>query len=263
MRARQSRWPRLRTAYARTMDLSRPVVGSRGRRRRPAQRHRSRQRRLRRGHRSTSPVTGRTTPKFAPATVRSCTATRLPRTPPADGRRRWITLDGIFYQADVWLDGAYLGDPEGYFFQPQLRRHVAVRASTTSTCSPSKSPARRRPAPRGVATSPASSSPDGIGSNRNPGGIWRPVHMYDTGPVRIDRLRVLCRDADARRAHLRIATRLDSDRLTAGHHAHASSTANRSTTSTSRSLRVETTSSGRSTSAIRRSGGHVRSAINR
>ncbi|MFT6813900.1 MAG: beta-mannosidase, partial [Ilumatobacter sp.] len=35
---------------------------------------------------------------------------------PADGARRWITLDGIFYQADVWLDGAYLGDPEGYFF---------------------------------------------------------------------------------------------------------------------------------------------------
>jgi beta-galactosidase/beta-glucuronidase len=25
-------------------------------------------------------------------------------------------LDGIFYQADVWFDGAYLGDPEGYFF---------------------------------------------------------------------------------------------------------------------------------------------------
>ena len=23
---------------------------------------------------------------------------------------------GVFYQADVWLDGAYLGDPEGYFF---------------------------------------------------------------------------------------------------------------------------------------------------
>ena len=33
----------------------------------------------------------------------------------ADGRRRWLTLDGVFYQADVWLDGAYLGDAEGYF----------------------------------------------------------------------------------------------------------------------------------------------------
>ncbi len=35
---------------------------------------------------------------------------------PAEGRRRFVQLDGIFYQADVWLDGAYLGDPEGYFF---------------------------------------------------------------------------------------------------------------------------------------------------
>ena len=30
----------------------------------------------------------------------------------------------------------------------------------------------------------------------NPGGLWRPVRIERTGPVRIDRLRVLCRDAD-------------------------------------------------------------------
>jgi len=34
---------------------------------------------------------------------------------PAHGERVWVVFDGIFYQADVWLDGAYLGDPEGYF----------------------------------------------------------------------------------------------------------------------------------------------------
>ena len=33
-----------------------------------------------------------------------------------EGRRHFVTFDGVFYQADVWLDGAYLGDPEGYFF---------------------------------------------------------------------------------------------------------------------------------------------------
>ena len=32
----------------------------------------------------------------------------------------------------------------------------------------------------------------------NPGGLWRPVHVYDTGPVRVERFRVLCRDADGR-----------------------------------------------------------------
>jgi beta-mannosidase len=134
--------------------------------------------------------------------------------PPADGRRRWITLDGIFYQADVWLDGAYLGDPEGYFTSHSFDVTSLSRIddehvlAVELTCSPQNSTAGRRNI-TGIFQ-----APDGIGSNRNPGGIWRPVHMYDTGPVQIDRLRVLCRDADARRAHLRIATRLDSDRLT-------------------------------------------------
>jgi beta-mannosidase len=134
--------------------------------------------------------------------------------PPAEGRRRWITFDGIFYQADVWLDGAYLGDPEGYFIShsfdvTSLSRidHEHVVAIEV-TCSPQSGTTGRRNITGIFQT------PDGIGPSRNPGGIWRPVSLYDTGPVRIDRLRVLCRDADARRAHLRIATRLDSDRLT-------------------------------------------------
>ena len=42
---------------------------------------------------------------------------RFTMPPPDELRRRWITLDGIFYQADVFLDGAYLGDPEGYFLR--------------------------------------------------------------------------------------------------------------------------------------------------
>ncbi len=139
---------------------------------------------------------------------------RFTASPPAEGRRRWITLDGIFYQADVWLDGAYLGDPEGYFLGHSFDvtslsrfgdQHVLA---VEVTCSPQSGTAGRRNI-TGVFQTPA-----GIGSNRNPGGLWRPVSLYDTGPVQIDRLRVLCRDADTRRAHLRIATRLDSDRLT-------------------------------------------------
>jgi beta-mannosidase len=134
--------------------------------------------------------------------------------PPPDGRRRWITLDGIFYQADVWLDGAYLGDPEGYFFShtfdvTSLSRfddgHVLA---IEVTCSPQSGTSGRRNI-TGVFQTPSA-----IGSTRNPGGLWRPVSLYDTGPVHIDRLRVLCRDADARRAHLRVSTRIDSDRLT-------------------------------------------------
>ncbi|MFM7871386.1 MAG: hypothetical protein ACKPBG_06855, partial [Actinomycetota bacterium] len=32
-----------------------------------------------------------------------------------DTGRLFVVVDGLFYQGDIWLDGAYLGDPEGYF----------------------------------------------------------------------------------------------------------------------------------------------------
>ncbi|MFV0307263.1 MAG: glycoside hydrolase family 2 protein [Desertimonas sp.] len=136
---------------------------------------------------------------------------RFTMTPPEPGRRRWVTFNGIFYQADVWLDGAYLGDPEGYFFPhsfdiTSLSRlgedHVlAVELS----CRPEPSSGHRRNITGLFQQSEA------MDQDWNPGGIWAPVIVYDTGPVRIDRLRVLCRDADDTRAHVRVAARLDSD----------------------------------------------------
>src|SRR5439155_13768288 len=43
-----------------------------------------------------------------------------------------------------------------------------------------------------------------------PGGIWRPVRVDDTGPVRISRLRTLCREATDARAVVRFAAELDA-----------------------------------------------------
>ena len=68
---------------------------------------------IRRGPRSTCP-SGVVIPSSRPAMGR-CSTAGLRADGPPDSRRRWLTLGGIFYQADVWLDGAYLGDPEGYF----------------------------------------------------------------------------------------------------------------------------------------------------
>ncbi|MFK8026008.1 MAG: glycoside hydrolase family 2 protein [Ilumatobacter sp.] len=128
---------------------------------------------------------------------------------PADGRRRWITFDGIFYQGDAWLDGAYLGDPEGYFFPHSFDVTALARIgeehvlAVEIACAPQS---QRRTNVTGVLQ-----SWDGLSPNWNPGGLWRTVRMYDTGPVRIDRMRALCRDADARRAHVVLAASFDSD----------------------------------------------------
>ena len=131
--------------------------------------------------------------------------------PPGAGERRFITLEGILYQADVWLDGAYLGDPEGYFFPhtfeiTQLARLAADHVLAIEVACP---PQRERTAKRNITGTLQHS--DMIDPAWNPGGLWRPVRVDSSGPVRIDRLRVLCRDANDARAHLRLHARLDAD----------------------------------------------------
>ncbi|MFN3255798.1 MAG: glycoside hydrolase family 2 protein [Ilumatobacter sp.] len=149
------------------------------------------------------------TPAFAASNGPLMYRHRFACDPPPAGRRRWITFDGVFYQADAWLDGAYLGDPEGYFFPhsfdvTQLARigdeHVlAVEVA----CAPQSTNGRTN-------ITGILQSWRGLPSGWNPGGLWRSVRMYDTGPVRIERLRALCRDADVRRAHVRFTAILDS-----------------------------------------------------
>ncbi len=136
---------------------------------------------------------------------------RFTLTQAAAGRRRWLTLDGVFYQADVWLDGAYLGDPEGYFMPHTLDITALSRIgdehvlAVEVACAPQDSHRGKRNI-TGIFQ-----HWDGIDRNWNPGGLWRSVRVHDTGPVRVDRFRVLCRDADQARAHLLLAARLDSD----------------------------------------------------
>ncbi len=131
--------------------------------------------------------------------------------PPADGRRAWVTLDGVMYQADVWLDGAYLGDPEGYFFPHSFDITGLARlgADHVLAVEVACSPQRQGNAKRNITGTLQHS--DMIDPAWNPGGLWRPLRIEHTGPVRLDRLRVLCRDANDARAHLRLHARLDAD----------------------------------------------------
>ena len=127
------------------------------------------------------------------------------------GERHFVTLDGVFYQADVWLDGAYLGDPEGYFFPhsfdiTSLSRLATEHVLAVEVACP---PQRNRKTKRTITG--VFQNWDAMDPTWNPGGLWRPVRIETTGPVRIDRWRVLCRDVNDTRAHLRLHARLDSD----------------------------------------------------
>ena len=130
--------------------------------------------------------------------------------PTPNGQRRWLKFDGISYQADVWLDGAYLGDTEGYFAPHTFDVTELWRLSDTHVIAVEVHCPPTEPGPRRAITGVLQ---DPSGPNTpNPGGIWRSVHLVDTGPVRIDALRVLCQDATAERAHVRMHARLDSNR---------------------------------------------------
>src|SRR5690606_1045187 len=130
--------------------------------------------------------------------------------PPGPGRRAWLTFDGIFYQGDVWLDGAYLGDTEGYFVPHSFEVTAPLRdgaehaLAVEVACAPERAGARRN-------LTGVFQLGDALDPRWSPGGIWRPVRLTETGPVRIAALRVICAEATATRAVLALRAVLDSD----------------------------------------------------
>ena len=129
---------------------------------------------------------------------------------PLDDRRGWIVLDGVFYQGDVWLDGAYLGDTEGYFhphtfeITDQLRDRTEHVLAVEVTCAPQRDKKAKR------SLTGVWQHWDCLDDTWNPGGIWRPVRLEETGPVRIRDLRVLCREATDARAVVVLRANLET-----------------------------------------------------
>ena len=153
----------------------------------------------------------RSTPDFAGSDGPLLARRRFEAPTPAKDRRSWLTFEGLFYQADVWLDGSYLGDTEGYFFPHtfEVTEHLTEGRTehllaTEITCSPQRDRTAKRNL-TGVFQHWDCFDPDW-----NPGGIWRPVRVHETGPVRLARLRVTCAEATSQLAILSFRTVLDA-----------------------------------------------------
>lgn len=129
---------------------------------------------------------------------------------PTEGRRAWLELDGLFYQGDIWLDGSYVGDTEGYFAPAAFEVTDALRDRTEHTLAieVTCAPQRDLDAKRNITG--VFQHWDCIDPGWNPGGIWRPVRVTETGPARIMSMRVLCPAADATRARVRIRANIDT-----------------------------------------------------
>ena len=129
----------------------------------------------------------------------------------APDHRRFLSFDGIFYLGDVWLDGLYLGATEGYFFPHTFEITDAARLARDARHTLAVEVASPRQTDRSAKRSITGvfSHWDNLDPEWNPGGIWRPVRVRDTGPVRISWLRVLCTEATATRGTLALDVTLD------------------------------------------------------
>jgi beta-mannosidase len=127
-----------------------------------------------------------------------------------EGARSWLCFDGIFYTADVWLDGNYVGDTEGYFVPHAFEITDALRGSHEHTLALEVACARPSDLTQKRNITGVFQHWDCLDPDDNPGGIWRPVRLAHTGPVRIESLRVACPRADTERATLELAADLDT-----------------------------------------------------
>ena len=152
----------------------------------------------------------RTTPAFAESDGPLLYRRAFEAAAPGEGRRSWLTLDGVFYDGDVWLDGGYVGATEGYFFPHTFEVTDALKERSEHLlaievgCSPPGDLTSKR------ALTGAFQHSEFVDPTWNPGGIWRPVGVTETGPVRVSRLRVLCVEATAERAVLDVRAVLDA-----------------------------------------------------
>jgi beta-mannosidase len=156
----------------------------------------------------------RSSPDFAASEGPLLARHRFEAPAPAANRRSWLTFDGVFYQSDLWLDGSYLGDTEGYFFPHtfEVTDHLRDRSEHLLAVELTCSPQRDRKAKRNLTG--VFQHWDCLDPDWNPGGIWRPVRLSETGPVRIARLRVTCGEANPDRAILSFRVILDAAEAT-------------------------------------------------
>jgi beta-mannosidase len=128
---------------------------------------------------------------------------------PGPGRRLWLVVEGILSQGDVWLDGGYLGDTDGYFVAHRFEVTAQLRAGTDHVLAVGVSCPRPRP-DRSKRELTGSLQVGPLAPTGCPGGIWRPVHLVETGPVAVRHARVVCLSATADRAELGLRAVLDS-----------------------------------------------------
>ena len=101
------------------------------------------------------------------------------------GARRWLRFNGLCYAGDVFLDGAYVGQTEGYFTHHRFEISDIAQAAGSYVLAVEVAAGTTGPSNEKRALTGWFSEGHGLPSGWNPAGIWRPVSVIDTGPIAI------------------------------------------------------------------------------
>lgn len=99
------------------------------------------------------------------------------------GKRYRLRLDGIFYRSSVYLNGRALGEHEGYFFPQEYEVTGFLKRENTLLVEvdcPDEEDKEAKALLTGVF-----SHWDALDPQSNPGGIWLPVKIVESGEVYI------------------------------------------------------------------------------
>ena len=119
-------------------------------------------------------------------------------------QRRWLRFNGLCYAGDVFIDGVYVGQTEGYFTHHRFEiTDLLPTAGTSVLAVEVAAPRTGDPGQQRNLTGWFTHGP-GLPRDWNPAGIWRPVVLVDTGPVAIRHFRALCSEADAAHAEIHL-----------------------------------------------------------
>lgn len=128
--------------------------------------------------------------------------------PAAPGQRRWLRLGGVFYTAHVWLNGAALGQQQGYFASHTYEITQAAQAENTLVVEVDCPDEHHKTGKRLITG--VFSHWDCLDPLTNPGGIWQPIELLDTGDTRIAELLLDTQAVREDAAQVRFRATLDS-----------------------------------------------------
>ena len=122
--------------------------------------------------------------------------------------RFWLRLNGIFYWSQPFFNGVDLGRHEGYFM-PQEHEVTAWVAAENTLLVEVECPDEHNKFGKRLITG-VFSHWDCLDPATNPGGIWLPIELITTGPVRLKEVLLHSEAVDERLATLRFRATLDA-----------------------------------------------------